>query len=124
MGKVSKIGNVWTITDFKLSDSSQIRLKVGLVTNCTISDSSTYFLIHVYTKKYKCRSWEYQGPYKDIESLLITYNNDLVRQQVYTALYNHWEQINPIRMFATNNIGNEMTDFSVEELKTEKHICL
>lgn len=83
MEKISHIGSLWTITDFRLTNGSQIRLKVGLQTECNIANTHTFYKTYVFKKCYKCRNWIYQFESKNqIDERIL---NLISKQQLYTA---------------------------------------
>lgn len=117
--KISHIGNLWTITDFKLEDKSQIRLKVRLVTECSVANTWTYYKTYVYKKGYKCRNWVFNFESDNmVDSRILQL---ISKEQLYIAYYNHWQKINPIRFFHKGIINGELINFEVEEKTQNKH---
>jgi len=119
MTNISHIGNLWTITDFKLEDKSQIRLKVKFETVCTVTNTWTYYKTHVYKKGYKCKIWEYNFEMENgLDSRVLQLISE---EQLYTAYYNHWQKLNPIRMFSNTMVDSELVNFRVKEKTQDKH---
>lgn len=121
MEKISHIGSLWTMTDFKLKDGSQIRLKVGLRSSCTVANTHTFYTVHVYIKGYKCRNWVYEFESDNCVDKRIL--EKVTEQQLYDAYYNHWQKLNPVRIFSKSQCNSELRDFSVIESKQDKHFA-
>lgn len=121
MENISHIGSLWTMTDFKLEDGSQIRLKVGLKTICTSANFHTFYVIHVFKKGFKCRNWIYQFEAENHLDKRIL--NEISEEQLYHAYYNHWQKINPIRFFNNGQINGEFVNFKVNEKFQDKHFA-
>ena len=119
MENISHIGSLWTITDFRLDDGSLIRLKVGFELVITICNQRTFYKTHVYTKGYKCKNWVYN--YETDNSIDNRILDKISEEQLYQAYYNHWQKMNPIRMFNNNTVNGELINFKVKENFQEKH---
>lgn len=110
---ISHIGSLWTMTDFKLKDGSQIRLKVSVKLVCTVANTSTFYITHVFTKGNKCRNWIYQfESKKPLDERILEI---ITEQQLYKAYYNHWQKLNPVRLFFKGQVNSEFVDCKVIE---------
>jgi hypothetical protein len=118
---ISHIGNLWTITDFRLEDKSQIRLKVKFETVCTVANTWTYYKTFVYKKGYKCMNWVFEFEMENAVDIRIL--KLISEEQLYNAYYNHWQKLNPIRKFNRGIINSELVDFKVKEKTQDKHFA-
>jgi len=111
MEKVSHNGTLSTKTDFRLESGIQVRVEVWF-TNEYVNES-TYYNFNVSTKGKGCRNWifKFRSRYVKDERIfeLIT------EEQLYTAYYNHWVKLNPIRIFSNGRINGEYKNFTVKE---------
>ena len=119
MEKISHNGSLSTSTDFKLKDGSQIRIEVWFTISCSASNRNTFYKFNVFTKKKYGRKWYFKFASKTPKDDRIF--KIISEQQLYTAFYNHWYKLNPIRIFSKGSYNSELTNFSVEEKQAEKH---
>jgi len=111
--KVSHNGSYSTKTDFKLANGNQVRVEVWLVTECTNANKLTYYNCNISTKGKGCRNWVFEfrsNHAKDSKILEL-----ISEKQLYTAYYNHWSKLNPIRIFANGSLNSELNRFTVKE---------
>jgi len=104
--KISVNGTLWTITDFKRKNGPTIRIKVGFKLACTVSNQWTHYINYIYLKVHGGRTFRMEP--SDVNPL--DYINE---QELYEAYYNHWENLNPYRMFAKSCINGYHENFSV-----------
>jgi len=110
---VSHNGGFSTKTDFKVETGGQVRVEVWLTTECTVSNRGTYFNCNISTKGKRCRNWIFAISSNTSKDERIF---DFISEgQLYTAYYNHWIKLNPIRMFANSIINSELVHFTVNE---------
>ncbi len=115
MEKISHVGSLSTKTDFKLETGNYVRIEVWFTTECTSANQGTYYNCNVSTKGKGCRNWHFEfrsNHAKDKRILEL-----ISEEQLYTAYYNHWTKLNPIRIFENGRINNELNNFTVNEKK-------
>ena len=113
MEKVTHKGSLATITDFKQYLGGYIRIEVWFTTEATSANMGTYYNCNVYTKGKGCRNWIFQ--FKSTRALDERILDLISKEELYTAYYNHWVKLNPIRLFAGGSIDGELIHFSVKE---------
>jgi hypothetical protein len=103
MEEVIKIGNLYTETIFKADNGNRIKLSITLGTEYTTSNKLTYYVFYVYLKLKRQKKWRTvltKATRQDVQSL-----NALTDQQIYNAMYNHWQSINPISHFSNGSLN-------------------
>lgn len=113
MEKISHNGSFSTKTDFRLKDGSQVRLEVWFQTECTYANRLTVYACNVSTKGKGCRKWIFQFQSDNSKDRRIL--QFVSEEQLYTAYYNHWSKLNPVRMFANGSLNGELLNISVTE---------
>ena len=120
MEQIINIGSLFTITEFRAKDGSMFKIKVYFETSSNVAFSLTEYKCSVYTKNKWCSNWHYKGTKTAIE--VIRNFSFITENQLYTALYNHWNKLNPIRIFNRSETNGLLGDFSVKEkLATTEH---
>ena len=117
MEKISHNGSLSTKTDFRLESGMKIRIEVWFTTECTAANQATYYNFNVSTKGKGCRNWIFQ--FKSKNSLDERILELISEEQLYTAYFNHWSKLNPVRMFSNGGINSEYVNFRVKE-KTQQ----
>ncbi len=113
--EISHIGSLWTISDFRQSDGSIVRIKVRLSSTCTIANQITSYEYSLYVKGYRCRNFvlKYSSD-RPLDERIVDY---LSEQELYEAFYNHWIKLNPFRMFSNSQTNSVLGSFRVTEIK-------
>jgi len=113
MENISHNGSLSTKTDFRLKRGGQIRIEVWLTTECTSTNSATYYNCNVSAKGKGCRNWifKFKSKYAKDERILEL----ITEEQLYTAYHNHWIKLNPIRIFSNGCFNGEYKNFTVKE---------
>ena len=113
MEKISHNGSLSTKTDFRLESGMQIRIEVWFTTECTVANQATYYNCNVSTKGKGCRNWifKFRGENSINERILQL----ITKEQLYTAYFNHWNKLNPVRMFSDGSVNGEYVNFTVKE---------
>ena len=102
---VAAIGTLFTVTDFKRKGGNTIRIKVGFEKESTIANHFTYYKHYFFIKGYKCRNFVETDNTK-----LLDYISE---QELYEAYFNHWNNLNPIKLFSHAQTNGKYHFFSV-----------
>ncbi|MDD5648986.1 MAG: hypothetical protein PHF86_00970 [Candidatus Nanoarchaeia archaeon] len=110
-------GSLSTSTYFRNENGDTIRVEVYLRTECTVSNQITYFRYNLYLRKYRCKKFNFiiSSNHK-IEEISKWIN----KQDLYTALHNHWDNLNPLKKFCTYHLNNKYVEFSVTPIEPSK----
>lgn len=114
-------GSFSTATFFKMSNGDEIKCEITLETECTVSVRCTFYKYHISIRKFRHKKFEYLfTSYQGDESK--KYSEYLTEQQFYSALHNHWENINPFHRFCNSYVNSEMANFTVKQIPLVSHI--
>lgn len=106
-------GGFSTKTDFRLENGGQVRLEVWFTTEFTNSNKGTYYNCNISTKGKGCRNWVFI--FRSSSSKDERFFDFITEDQLYTAYFNHWNKLNPARIFALGSINSELVHFTVNE---------
>lgn len=117
---ITSIGSLYTITEFLLPNKDRLEVRVGLGEMNTVANQITYYKYYLYLKPYKHTYFKMVGGEQSGRAEL--YKDYISKQQLYEALHNHWQSLNPLKMFSTYELNGEMVKFSVEKLENDNPI--
>lgn len=112
--RIEHLGSRVTDTIFLLPDKSMIKISVSLDTSISVSQNITAYRYRLLTKKKGCRNWNFEyssGSDGPLTKERERFNID--DKTLYRAFYNHWNKLNPFRIFSNGSINNDLT-FPVE----------
>lgn len=104
-------GSRLTATFFKTENKDTLKLKIWLeVPQPTISVNVTSYRHALYIKKYRARNYEFLflNNYEKLKEYIS-------EQDLYDAMHNHWDTINPLKRFVTGTTNGVATGFTVEK---------
>jgi hypothetical protein len=120
--EVIHIGSLWTITTIRKENGNRIVIKVRIKTpSPTIVNQHTLYCysVSMIPKGHKLPILIKDFEENDNYGKMCTNYNE---QDIYTALFNHWEKLNPLRIFSTEQTNSVLGNFTVEKIELNKEI--
>lgn len=115
--RISHKGSLTTITEFVLPNK-QGKVKLEVLFESDWVQSGCYYTFRLYTKGYKCKNWVNQ--FKSENPLDPRVFEYVSNQQLYTAFHNHWNKLNPVRLFSQGRYNSELTSSQVQAITPDE----
>lgn len=109
--KTEHYGSRFTDTIFKKSDGSHIKLRIMFESEISVSLNMTFYRYILFTKVKGGRNWVEKFDCKNERYHRDKIKNDfgIDDKTLYRAFYNHWNKLNPFRLFRTGETNGILT---------------
>lgn len=116
--KITHNGSRYTRSYFRDEKNNTIIVTVFIDSGMYGHNALLYYKHYIEVIKYRCRNKEFKytsSSYGDNR-----YKNYITKQQLYEAYHNHWNKINPFRLFSSGSINSDLVfNDDVRQLKAD-----
>lgn len=98
-------GSRITETIFKTENKDQVKVCVMFDETISVCNNITFYKVYIYSKKYKFKTWVFENSSHASDKILLQY---VKKEDLYKALYNHWNKLNPFRLFSNGQINSDL----------------